>query len=58
MVGKLQAFPFVRVHRSYIVNATYIESINESDQTIRLAGEEIPIGKSFREGLMAFVRRL
>lgn len=55
---QLEAFPFVRVHRSYLVNAHFIESINEQDQTLLVAGNEIPVGVSYREGLMSFVRKL
>jgi DNA-binding LytR/AlgR family response regulator len=58
MHKQLTAFPFVRVHRSYLVNASHIESINEQDQTLMVAGHEVPIGVSYREGLMRFVRKI
>ncbi len=57
MEQKLQAFPFVRVHRSYLINAQFIEAIHEANQTVVVAGDEIPIGKSYREGFMAYVQK-
>lgn len=39
----------IRVHRSYIINVNYIEQIKES--RIFLMGEEIPIGKTYRDAL-------
>lgn len=44
---KLPAHEFVRVHRSYIVPVSKIESYGKSK--IRVAGREIPIGSSYGE---------
>lgn len=41
---------FLRVHRSYIVNLTYLQTINHS--LIILNNYEIPIGKNYREELL------
>lgn len=41
---------FIRVHRSFIVNKEKIDAIEESDLII--AGTPIPVGKTYREGLM------
>lgn len=41
---------FIRVHRSYLVNKDKIDAIEESDLVI--ADAYIPIGKTYREGVM------
>ena len=45
---------FIRVHRSYIVNKTNIQTIKESSLDIAIgeAVKNVPIGKSFRESLL------
>lgn len=50
---KLKGLPFLRVHRSYLINFKYIEAIEED--TLNIGNERIPLGKSYRE---AFYRRL
>lgn len=50
---KLKGLPFVRVHRSYLVNVQHIEAIEEDQLLINK--ERIPVGKSFRDN---FYRRL
>jgi len=44
---KLPANEFIRIHRSYIVPASKIESFGKSK--IRVAGKEIPVGSSYGE---------
>jgi DNA-binding LytR/AlgR family response regulator len=46
---------FLRVHRSYIVSVTHIESIKQ--KMISIAGEEIPIGKNYEENLKALLNK-
>jgi len=41
---------FIRVHRSFIVNTDHLQEINSSSLTIN--GENIPIGKTYRETLI------
>lgn len=55
MEAQLPARLFIRVHRSYIVNFSKIESIQGN--TIYLKGKEIPISKSYREVFMNLVNR-
>lgn len=50
---KLRALPFMRVHRSHLVNFLHIEAIEED--FISIGTERIPLGKSHRE---EFYRRL
>jgi len=40
---------FLRVHRSYLINKTYIQSIGKSN--VYINNIEIPIGESFKEAL-------
>ena len=47
---KFPSSHFIRVHRSFIVNKEKIDAIEESDLII--AGTPIPVGKTYREGLM------
>ncbi len=50
---KLASSQFLRVHRSYIVNLSKIEGIGLSHIQIKKA--QIPIGKTYRERLMAAI---
>ncbi|MBK9014146.1 MAG: response regulator [Saprospiraceae bacterium] len=50
---KLQSLPFIRVHRSYLVNFQHVQSIE--DYVLTIGTERIPLGKSYRE---EFYRRL
>ncbi|MCF8226342.1 MAG: LytTR family DNA-binding domain-containing protein [Bacteroidales bacterium] len=51
---KLPARKFTRVHRSYIVNTSRIEVIEDNSVLIKTeeANKSIPIGKSYKEKLM------
>lgn len=51
--GKLLALPFMRIHRSYLVNFQHVQSIE--DDVLTIGTERIPLGKSYRE---EFYRRL
>ena len=48
---RLSPSAFVQTHRSFIVRKDAIEKINTADQTLSIAGKEIPIGKSFKDDL-------
>jgi DNA-binding LytR/AlgR family response regulator len=54
--SKLKDLPFIRVHRSYLVNFKYIDTIEED--VIAINGERIPIGKSFREAFYKSLNQL
>ena len=41
---------FIRIHRSFAIALTYIESYNQ--QEVEIAGQKLPIGSSYREALM------
>ncbi len=55
---KLAPHPFLRVHRSYLINARFIEAIHEAEQWVQVGEQQIPIGKSFRDSFMQQIRRL
>ena len=42
---------FIQTHRSYIVNWENIDSFYESDQTIDIKGNSIPIGRTFKSAV-------
>lgn len=42
---------FIRVHRSFIINLEKIDAIEED--TVIIAGNKIPVGKTYREKLMS-----
>lgn len=46
---------FLRVHRSFIINFSKIDTIQGN--TILIKGKEIPLSKSYREGFMRLVGR-
>ncbi|MCU0456612.1 MAG: LytTR family DNA-binding domain-containing protein [Bacteroidales bacterium] len=52
--NQLPAGVFIRVHRSYIINKSMIQSIKENslDLTVGNAVKSIPVGKSFRDDLL------
>jgi len=55
LMAALPAGRFARIHRSYIVNLDYIESI--SGNTVHLAGTELPISKGQKEAFLNLINR-
>ncbi|WP_027003669.1 LytR/AlgR family response regulator transcription factor [Hugenholtzia roseola] len=49
---KLPLTEFVQVHRSYIVQAAYIEDIDLKEQMLTLKKHKVPISKNFLEPLL------
>ena len=54
---KLAPSPFVRVHRSYLINPEYLTAIHEANQTLMIEEQEIPLGKTYKEALLDRLRR-
>jgi DNA-binding LytR/AlgR family response regulator len=50
---RLSSCDFIQTHRAFIVRKEAIEKICTAEQTLLVGGKEIPMGKSFREELMA-----
>lgn len=55
LAEKLDPGVFVQVHRSHIINITKVEDIDLQMFIISINGQEIPLGKSYKDNL---VRRL
>ena len=47
---KLSGGPFCRIHKSYLVNLDYIDLIEGT--VLKIQGQTLPIGKTYRAGLM------
>jgi DNA-binding LytR/AlgR family response regulator len=52
----LEPIGFIRIHKSYIVPVSKIESIDGN--VLKAAGEEFPIGRTFRENLLKTIEPL
>jgi DNA-binding LytR/AlgR family response regulator len=52
--NQLPSGVFIRVHRSFIINKSMIQSINESSLDLNVGDslKNIPVGKSFRDSLL------
>lgn len=49
---KIQSENFLRIHRSYIVNLTKVETISEGCEFLSVGSRSIPVSRSFKPGLM------
>ncbi|KAI9463098.1 histidine kinase-domain-containing protein [Russula earlei] len=54
LMEKLNEKEFIRVHRSYIVPVSRIESVKQ--KIITIAGEEIPVGKNYEDDVKAIFK--
>jgi DNA-binding LytR/AlgR family response regulator len=52
--NQLASSVFIRVHRSFIINKSMIQAINENSLDLNVGGtiKGIPVGKSFRDSLL------
>jgi DNA-binding LytR/AlgR family response regulator len=52
--NQLPSGVFIRVHRSFIINKSMIQTINEGSLDLNVGGslKNIPVGKSFRDSLL------
>ncbi len=55
---KLDHGLFVRIHRSKIVNVSKIESIGDADNTVKMQGHEVVMGKTFKNALIKRLKML
>jgi DNA-binding LytR/AlgR family response regulator len=58
ILQKLPADDFVQVHRSYVVRKNAIDEVNVGEQTLKVMDKTIPIGKSYKERLLATLNYL
>ncbi|MCI4671726.1 MAG: LytTR family transcriptional regulator DNA-binding domain-containing protein [Bacteroidia bacterium] len=55
---KLAPSPFLRVHRSYLINPIHLEAIHEGNQSLMIGEYEIPLGKTYRDVFYERLRKL
>lgn len=53
LLEKLPKDDFIQVHRSFVVRKSAIEELNIGEQTLRVADKTVPIGKMYKEQLLA-----
>lgn len=57
MVKELNSDLFIQTHRAYVVNRSKIDSIHEKEQLVIINGQEIPLGRSYKEELYTSLKR-
>lgn len=58
MEEMLEQYPFLRVHRSYVVNLKSISSVEPNDNIIHLGDKQIPYSRSNRDALLEQIRMI
>ncbi len=53
---KLDKLPFVRIHRSYIININFIEKIQ--DGYVYIGQHHLPIGRSYHDQFFEYIRKI
>ena len=51
-VKKLPESKFIRVHRNFVVNTDFVESVNLSDSSVILKEKNVPFSRTYKEQLM------
>jgi DNA-binding LytR/AlgR family response regulator len=58
-LGKKFHFPeFVQIHRAFIANFNFVDSINDKDQIVYINKNEIPIGRTYRKRIDILMNKL
>ncbi|MEM9887709.1 MAG: LytTR family DNA-binding domain-containing protein [Bacteroidota bacterium] len=47
---------FLPIHKGIIVNPDYIQSVNFSDNTLKINGQELPIGRTYRREIRLLLK--
>jgi len=58
LLEKLPREDFVQVHRSFVVRKSAIEEVNIGEHTLKVVEKTIPIGKTYKEQLLATLNYL
>lgn len=58
LLGVLGSPDFVRVSRNFVVNLEHITHIDVYQSTVQIAGNDIPVSRTYKENLMKNVRLL
>ena len=49
-------YNFIRVHRSYAINITHLQTIN--NVTVKVGGKEVPLNKGYKNDLLSMINSL
>ncbi|HWJ30473.1 MAG TPA: response regulator transcription factor, partial [Flavisolibacter sp.] len=58
LLDQLPAQSFVQTHRSFAVRIDAIEEVNLEDSVLKIAGREIPVGKTYKDHLFARLKTI
>ena len=58
LLDKLPREDFIQVHRSFVVRKSAIEEVNIGEHTLKVMEKTIPIGKTYKEQLLATLNYL
>lgn len=58
LLEQLPPGSFIQTHRSYAVRLSVIDEVNLEDASLKIAGREIPIGKTYKESLFTKMKLL
>lgn len=58
LLDQLPPGSFIQTHRSYAVRLAAIEEVNLEDSLLKINGQEIPIGKTYKEPLFTKLKML
>lgn len=51
LLAKLPESLFIRIHKSFVLNLTYLEKIDTKERQVYVSDEVLPIGRTFIAGL-------
>jgi len=57
MTSHLSNKLFVQIHRNFMIHLPSVESIDTTENTVRVAGKEYPLGLTFRSNLLDRLRK-
>jgi DNA-binding LytR/AlgR family response regulator len=49
---------FIRIHKSYMINISYIEAIQPNESSVMIGGETLPIGYAYRKSFFNRIKLL
>ena len=55
---KMPSQIFIQVHRNYLINLEYVESIDVSGGSIKIGNHQLPIGGKYKDGLLDRLNQL
>lgn len=58
LTPQLPAEQFVQIHRSYLINAEFIDRIDPVRGIVQISGQLLPLSRNYREGLLPRLRQV